>query len=93
MSEQLYGNVQEPKYARTMGLSMASVALVIAGGVTTFVLMQFFAVPIHFAAIALLVAIVGVWFLETGKKQGRSRLERAVGTHMFRKSKKNGSST
>lgn len=93
MSEQLYGNVQEPKYARTMGLSMASVALVIAGGVTTFLLMQFFAVPIHFAAIALLIAIVGVWFLETGKKQGRTRLERAVGAHMFRKSKKKGAST
>ena len=31
MTEQLYGNVQEPRYARTMGLSMASVALVIAG--------------------------------------------------------------
>ena len=94
MSEpQLYGNVQEPKYARTMGLSMASVALVIVGGVTTFFLMQFFAVPIHFAAIALLVAAAGVWFLETGKKQGRTRLERAVGAHMFRKSKKKGAST
>lgn len=93
MTEQLYGNVQEPRYARTMGLSMASVALVIAGGVSTFFLMQFFAVPIHFAAIALLVAIAGVWFLETGRKQGRTRLERAVGAHMFRKSKKKGAST
>ncbi|SJN25106.1 putative integral membrane protein [Microbacterium esteraromaticum] len=93
MSERLYGNVQEPHYARTMGLSMASVALVIAGGVSTFFMMQFFGVPIHFAAIALLLAIVGVWFLETGRKQGRTRLERAVGARMFRKAKKKGATT
>ena len=75
MTEQLYGNIQEPRYARTMGLSMASVVLVIAGGVSTFLLMQFFGVPIYLAAIALLVAVVGVWFVETGRKQGRTRLE------------------
>lgn len=93
MSEQLYGNVQEPRYARTMGLSMASILLVIAGGVSTFFLMQFFGVPIHFAALALLVAAAAVWFLETGRKQGRTRLERAVGTRMFRKAKKKGATT
>ncbi|MGO2519969.1 MAG: SCO6880 family protein [Microbacterium sp.] len=93
MSEQLYGNVQVPRYARTMGLAMASVFLVIVGGVSTFLLMQVFAVPIHFAAIALLLAIAGVWFLETGRKQGRTRLERAVGKHMFRKAKKKRTTT
>lgn len=93
MTEQLYGNIQEPRYARTMGLSMASVVLVIAGGVSTFLLMQFFGVPIYLAAIALLVAVVGVWFVETGRKQGRTRLERAVGTRMFRKARKKGATT
>lgn len=93
MNEQLYGNVQEPRYARTMGLSMASVVVVIVGAVLTFVLMQVFRVPIHFAAIALLAAVVGVWFLESGRKQGRTRLERAVGARMFRKAKKKGANT
>lgn len=93
MTEQLYGNVQEPRYARTMGLSLASVALVIGGAVATFFLMMFFAVPIYYAAIALLVGVGGAWFLETGRKQGRTRLERAVGKRMFRKANKQGATT
>mgnify|MGYP001611591183 CR=1 FL=1 len=90
MSEQLYGNVQTPRYARTMGLSMASVALAIAGAVLTFLLMMIFRVPIYFAAISLLVAAAGIWFIESGRKHGRTRLERTVGNHMFRKAKKKG---
>lgn len=90
MTEQLYGNVQTPRYARTMGLSMASVSLAIGGAVLTFVLMMVFSVPIYFAAISLLVAVVGIWFIETGRKHGRTRLERAVGNRMFRKAKKKG---
>ncbi len=93
MTERLYGNVQEPRYARTLGLSMASVVLIIGGGIATFLLMQLLGVPIYYAVLALVAGIGGAWFLQTGRKQGRTRLERAVGTRMFRKAKKQGATT
>lgn len=86
----VYGNIQTPRYAKTLGLSMASVAVALTGGVLTFILMMVFGLPIYWAAIALLVAAGVVWFIETGRKHGRTRVERAVARHMFRKSKKKG---
>lgn len=93
MTDRTYGNVQVPRRARTMGLSMASVVLLISSAVVTFLLMQLFAVPIYLAIIAGVVGVLGTLFVETGRRLGRTRVERAVGARMFRKASKSGART
>lgn len=92
MTDRNYGNVQVPRKARTMGLSYASVGLLLLGGVLTFLLMQF-GVPIYYAIAALVVGVLATWFVESGRRNGRTRVERAIGNHKQRQARKRGATT
>lgn len=88
-----YGNIGTPRRARTLGLSMASIAVVLGGVIVAFAMMLLFRVPVTFAAIALGIAVLVAFIMEGGRRQGRSRPERIVASTAFRRAERRGATT
>lgn len=86
-----YGNISTPKHPGFLGVGAAASGAAFAGamlGLASMFLGQLW-ISIAFFILGVLAAVI----LSMAKRRGRSRVERAVAGHMFKKAVKQGSTT